>query len=175
MKCPACDHQLTNKTVHDLSVDVCEKGCGGIWFDWLELQKVDEPNEKIGESLLHIDKDSSVTINPARIRKCPKCVDVAMMRHFFSTQMAIPVDECPKCGGFWLDAGELKSIREQFASTADREQAAHDFIEKEFGPELKARKQAMSDKSAKIDKAAKAFKFLYPSAWIPGKQDWGMF
>ena len=175
MNCPACDHQLTTKTVHNLTVDVCERGCGGIWFDWFELQKVDEPNEKAGELLLNIEKDPRITVQIQKNRKCPRCTDVVMMRHFFSTQMTVPVDECPKCGGFWLDAGELKSIRKQFASTEDREKAAHDFIEARFGPELKARKQAIEKKSAKIDKAAAAFKFLYPSAWIPGKQDWGAF
>lgn len=175
MNCPACDHQLQPLTVENLTVDVCKNGCGGIWFDWFELQKVDEPSENLGEALLNIDKDESIQVDHSIKRYCPKCDHVIMMRHFFSTQMAVAVDECPKCGGFWLDAGELKQIREQFASEADREKAAQEFVEKKFGPELEARKQAIQEKSDKIDRAAKAFKFLYPTAWIPGKQDWGMF
>lgn len=175
MNCPACDHELQPLTVEHLTVDVCNNGCGGIWFDWFELQKVDEPSETIGEALLDIEKDPSIQVDHSKKRVCPKCEGVIMMRHFFTTQMAVAVDECPKCGGFWLDAGELKQIRDQFASETDREKAAQQFVEKKFGAELASRKQAIQEKSAKIDKAAKAFKFLYPTAWIPGKQDWGMF
>ena len=174
MKCPACDHTLQPFTVGDLTVDVCRNGCGGIWFDWFELQKVDEPSEQIGEALLNIERGSA-EVDSQKKRNCPKCENTVMMRHFFSTLMAVAVDECPKCGGYWLDAGELKQIREQFDSEADREKSAHEFVEKKFGPELAARKKAIQEKNDKIDKAANAFKFLYPSAWIPGKQDWGMF
>ena len=175
MKCPACDHELQEMTVEDLTVDVCQNGCGGIWFDWFELQKVDEPSEQIGEALLNIEKDPACRPDHSKKRNCPRCRDVVMMRHFFSTLMAVAVDECPKCGGYWLDAGELKQIREQFASEADRKKAAHNFVEKEFGPELEARKKALEEKHEKLMKAANAFRFLYPSAWIPGKQDWGTF
>ncbi|MBN2102638.1 zf-TFIIB domain-containing protein [bacterium] len=175
MKCPACDHELQPFTVEKLTVDVCRNGCGGIWFDWFELQKVDEPSEHIGEALLKIEKSPEIAVNYTKKRSCPKCKNVIMMRHFFSTQMAVAVDECPKCGGFWLDAGELKQIREQFASEEDREKAAEAFIEKKFGAQLDKRKKALQQKSEKIDKAARAFKFLYPSAWIPGKQEWGTF
>ena len=39
---PGVRRTLTQKLVGDLSVDVCEGGCGGIWFDHFELKKVDE-------------------------------------------------------------------------------------------------------------------------------------
>ncbi len=42
MKCPACGNALTEKTVDPITLDVCQGGCGGIWFDNFELQKVDE-------------------------------------------------------------------------------------------------------------------------------------
>ena len=33
MKCPACFNQVTEMQVGSLVVDVCDGGCGGIWFD----------------------------------------------------------------------------------------------------------------------------------------------
>jgi Zn-finger nucleic acid-binding protein len=36
-------------------------------------------------------------------------------RHFFSAKRRIEVDECPNCGGYWLDAGELAQIRAEKA------------------------------------------------------------
>jgi len=35
--------------------------------------------------------------------------------------MQIEVDECQKCGGFWLDAGELEKIRNEYENQAAKE------------------------------------------------------
>jgi Zn-finger nucleic acid-binding protein len=34
-----------------------------------------------------------------------------LKRRMFSPKVAVEIDECPACGGFWLDAGELQQIR----------------------------------------------------------------
>ena len=34
-----------------------------------------------------------------------------LKRHFFSAKKRVEVDQCPNCGGYWLDAGELEAIR----------------------------------------------------------------
>ena len=49
MKCPACEKELQQITIETITLDVCEGGCGGIWFDNFELEKVDEPHESAGE------------------------------------------------------------------------------------------------------------------------------
>jgi Zn-finger nucleic acid-binding protein len=97
--------------VGNLVVDVCQNGCGGIWFDAFELQRVDEENEAAGEPLLGIRRDPHVAIDLSRKRECPRCQGVKLHRHFFSAKRRIEVDECPGCGGYWLDAGELAQIR----------------------------------------------------------------
>ena len=51
MNCPACKRVLEQLTVGDVTVDACRGGCGGIWFDNLELEKFDEPHEAAGEVL----------------------------------------------------------------------------------------------------------------------------
>ncbi|MHC4128909.1 MAG: TFIIB-type zinc ribbon-containing protein [Planctomycetota bacterium] len=40
MNCPVCENSLAEKTVESITVDVCEGGCGGIWFDNYEFEKV---------------------------------------------------------------------------------------------------------------------------------------
>jgi Zn-finger nucleic acid-binding protein len=35
-----------------------------------------------------------------------------MLRHAHRDNPSVMVDECPGCGGFWLDAGELGLIRQ---------------------------------------------------------------
>jgi Zn-finger nucleic acid-binding protein len=42
-------------------------------------------------------------------------------RHFFSAKRRVQVDQCPNCGGYWLDAGELELIRSEKGEMA-REQ-----------------------------------------------------
>jgi uncharacterized protein len=117
MKCPACSNPLTEKTLGNLTVDVCHGGCGGVWFDAFELKRVDDERETTGEALLHIDRDVNLQIDPSRKRECPRCPDMKLKRHLFAPGSHVEVDECPNCGGFWLDAGELGKIRSEKTQT----------------------------------------------------------
>ncbi len=171
MKCPACGNMLEAVTVEDVTVDVCKGGCGGIWFDIFEIKKFDEPHESAGQALLDVDRDESMTIDHTKRLQCPKCDDVVMMRHFFSIKKDVEVDECPGCGGFWLDAGELGRIRSLFNTEEERNKATDDYYSEIFDnqlPEMKAK----ADKAQSI---ANMFRFICPSYYIPGKQDWGAF
>jgi Zn-finger nucleic acid-binding protein len=161
--------------VEDIAVDVCKQGCGGLWFDKFELQKVDEPHESAGESLLQIIVEKYVATDHSQRRKCPKCEGIAMMRHFFSVKKEVEVDEYPNCGGFWLDYGELGRIRSQYASEEERKEAAKDYFENIFGDELKRMQEESQEKLEKAKKIAKMFRFICPTYYIPGKQDWGAF
>jgi Zn-finger nucleic acid-binding protein len=122
MKCPACFNQLTEVQVGSLRVDVCQGGCGGIWFDAFELQRVDDSEEAAGERLLEVQADPAVVVDNTRKRECPRCSGVKLHRHYFSARRRVEVDECPNCGGYWLDAGELAQIRAERSEAAS---AAH--------------------------------------------------
>lgn len=175
MNCPACDNVMEEVVVEDITVDVCKQGCGGLWFDQFELQKVDEPHESAGESLLQIKMEASAAAGPSQRRECPKCEGITMIRHFHSIKKEVEVDECPNCGGFWLDSGELGRIRSQYSSDAERKEAAKDYFEKIFGQELKKMQEESEEKLEKAKKIARLFRFICPSYYIPGKQDWGAF
>src|SRR5262249_43097061 len=118
MKCPACFNQLTELQVGRLEVDACQGGCAGIWFDAFELQQVDEKAEHTGDFLLDIQRDEKGMVDPAHKREWPRCAGIKLKRHLFSTKSRVEVDECPNCGGYWLDAGELAKIREEHARAA---------------------------------------------------------
>ncbi len=111
MKCPACFNELTQLQVGNLTVDACQGGCGGIWFDAFEMERVDEEQEAAGEPLLNIRRDERLVVDPTRKRECPRCAGIKLHRHFFSAKRRVEVDQCPNCGGYWLDAGELAMIR----------------------------------------------------------------
>ena len=122
MKCPACLHELTEIQVGELRVDVCQRGCGGLWLDAFELQRVDDTDEMAGEALLLIQRDDRIHVNLARKRECPRCPSVKLHRHFFSAKRRVEVDQCPNCGGYWLDAGELDQIRAENAETTQADE-----------------------------------------------------
>jgi Zn-finger nucleic acid-binding protein len=150
MKCPACDYTLTPLPVGKITVDVCQGGCGGIWFDSVEVKKVFDPvkfegaalthierNESLdsevkveGSPLMQIERDPSRVVNHERPRQCPKCSNIVMKRDFFSDKRRIQVDQCPQCRGVWLDAGELTMIREENESAEAKGNAAKAYLSK---------------------------------------------
>jgi len=111
MKCPACDYDLTELELGGVKVDACHGGCGGIWFDAFELQRVDEQREVPSQHLLRVQRDPGLQVDTTRKRACPRCAGVKLKRHFFSAKKQVEVDHCPNCAGYWLDAGELEKIR----------------------------------------------------------------
>ncbi len=176
MNCPACGTALSPITLGGMTVNACQGGCGGIWFDRFELSKVDEPSQSAGESLLHIERNPAIQVdrNQRPRLMCPRC-GVIMMRHFFSVKKQVLVDECPQCAGTWLDAGELATIRTEFNTNYDREKAAESYFKEVFGnqlAQLHAQDEANQERAQKI---AHMFRFICPNFYIPGKQSGGAF
>jgi len=124
MKCPACHRTLTAVTVSGVTVDVCHDGCAGMWFDQGESHWFDQPTDTAGQALLEMTGNAKVSVDFSQRRRCPKCPDSVLMRHFFGPRRAVTVDECPTCAGIWLDAGELERIRTEYDSAEARRQAA---------------------------------------------------
>jgi Zn-finger nucleic acid-binding protein len=139
MNCPACDNKLTSLTAGKVTVDVCEGGCGGMWFDNFELKKLSDPGQIDAAALLQFDRDDLVLIDYEKRRRCPKC-DIIMMRHFFSDRREVEVDSCPSCNGVWLDPGELTQIRREARERQDPNEAAQNYIKRVFGTGLGARR-----------------------------------
>jgi uncharacterized protein len=176
MNCPACGHSLSSRTAGDVTVDVCDGGCGGIWFDHYELKKLDEATESAGEALLDVRRDPGVVVDPAERYRCPKCTDdVVLMRHFWSVKRAVTIDECAECGGIFLDAGELGSIRHEFPTEEARHAAADAYFAEVVDPMLKEQHELDMEELARAKKFASAFRFICPSTYIPGKQEGAAF
>lgn len=175
MKCPACGGTLEEAEVQDITVDVCKNGCGGIWFDNYELNKVDEPHESLGEVLLELHREENQHVDHDHQRDCPKCEGTPMMRHFFSVKHEVEVDECPRCGGYWLDHGELGWLRNIYSSEDERRQAADQYFTDIMDVELAEMRKESQEQLEKAQKIAHMFRFLCPSYYIPGKQPWGAY
>lgn len=174
MDCPACGKTLQEVTVGNVTVDVCKGGCGGIWFDRFELGKIDEADEAGGEELLGVERSPDVTVDLEARRNCPKCDNVVMMQHLHNIGSKVIVDECPTCGGYWLDAGELSAIRTG-PDEEERRELMDTHITELFGQSLTKMREESEDKRAKAKKVAGFFRWILPSNYMKGKQDWGAF
>lgn len=175
MNCPACDHSLTEIDAGGVKVDICKGGCGGIWLDNYEFKKFDEPHEAAGSSLLEIETNSAHKANKDSKHPCPRCQDIIMRRHFVSTKHEVEVDECSRCGGIWLDTGELGQIRNQFKTEEERGVAAEKYFADVFDSDLMKVQEESADQLQKSRRFANMFKFITPSSYIPGNQDGGAF
>jgi Zn-finger nucleic acid-binding protein len=113
MKCPACFNPLTQYQIGAVTIDVCNGGCGGLWLDAFELRRLESETDAGDGAFPLITRDANVRVDPQRKRDCPRCDDVKLKRRFFSPKRKVEIDECPGCGGLWLDAGELERIHDE--------------------------------------------------------------
>ena len=44
---------------------------------------------------------------------CPRCTEQVLDRKWFSDLKKVEIDQCPKCAGIWLDAGEFSRIYDE--------------------------------------------------------------
>jgi Zn-finger nucleic acid-binding protein len=104
LNCPACNGRLLEKNVAGMTLDVCYGGCGGIWFDASELERVDVRSAATLHTVWRRDGGERAVEGP---RRCPRCTDRTMDRKWFSSMQKVEIDQCPSCAGLWLDDGEL--------------------------------------------------------------------
>lgn len=175
MKCPACTNQLSARMVAGVTLDVCDNGCGGIWFDKFEFKKFDERKEPDAETILNLKITTKPVHNADERLNCPKCANVKLMRHFSSIRRKVTIDECAMCAGIWLDAGELHDIRDEYESETDRREAAEKLFSQMFDDRIKEAKAKSTSEVHNAQAFAGALRFLCPSYYIKGKQNGGAF
>jgi Zn-finger nucleic acid-binding protein len=175
MKCPVCTNELSARTVAGVTLDTCDGGCAGIWFDQFEFKKFDEKKEPDAETLLHLKINPAVQRTASMQLSCPKCLSFKMIRHFSSVKRKVTVDDCPNCAGVWLDAGELTEIRNEFETEYDRKKAAETLFTEMFEGDMKLEHQQSLASAGKARAFANALRFICPSFYVPGKQKSGAF
>lgn len=134
MNCPVCQEKLTREIINTIEIDLCKRGCGGLWFDRFEIKKFDEPHEINISTQIKKTKDH---FKKSHERSCPKCEGVVLMTRFSSIKQKVEINECANCAGIWLDGGELSQIRNEFQTEQDRILAAEKFAEETFTELLK--------------------------------------
>ncbi|MEW6201640.1 MAG: zf-TFIIB domain-containing protein [bacterium] len=166
MKCPVCKNEMSEQDFGGVRVDVCKNACKGIWFDWLELKKLDEKNEGFGNALMEAQKYPRINDEDRKKINCPKC-GLPMHMHKYKSAKEINVDECYECGGFFLDSGEFKEIRDKFMSEKEEEEYLQKLIDG-----IPARREAMEEQQKeklRADALRKYTRFMRLSYYLTGK------
>ena len=116
MHCPKCIGKLEEHHIDKIyPVEVCFV-CHGVWFDKDELEKIIEDGNKALSDDVDMDSDYQVPEDIKDLLKgfsekraqCPKCQDTVMKKE---SHYGVMIDACPKCGGVWLDSGEILTCR----------------------------------------------------------------
>jgi len=110
MRCPACDNELTEYKVSGIKVDICRGSCGGIWIQHSQIKKLKHLKHRVSTELLLIEKADGIKTYRNSEHPCPNCKTTLLYRHFFSQKYDTEVNQCSKCGGFWIDVGGLTEI-----------------------------------------------------------------
>jgi uncharacterized protein len=165
---------MTTKTFDGVDLEICDKGCGGIWFDHREFQKFDEQHESAPAEVLNLKPVQPVHRNQDS-RPCPVCEGIILFKRFSSVKREVEIDECANCGGIFLDAGELHSVRSQFKTDEERKKAAEQMFSQMFAADMMKQKEKSQDQLKNAQRFARLFSFVCPSKYIPGKQNWGAF
>jgi Zn-finger nucleic acid-binding protein len=150
LSCPACDKTMKKIFVpaEGINLDICIDGCGGIFFDNREYILFDEQHENIDDILAAVKDKTFERADETEVRICPVC-KVAMIKNYSSVDEQIQVDDCYKCGGKFLDNGELIKIRKEYENDKQRGEAVLQMVYNSVGPDLE-----------KLDKEAKFVAFF---------------
>jgi Zn-finger nucleic acid-binding protein len=104
---------LTAIAVGPVTLDVCQGGCGGLWFDAHELEQVNQTASADTPPHAEVDRNPDRRVDAKRRRFCTRCPDTPLERKLFSLSSGVIMDLCPQCHGIWLDYGELETIRKE--------------------------------------------------------------
>ena len=107
---PILQESAARKGAGGMTLDVCYGGCGGIWFDASELERVSARAATTLHTIWNVPVSNVKLTEP---RWCPRCPELVLERKWFSDLKQVEIDQCPKCGGIWLDAGEFSRIYDE--------------------------------------------------------------
>lgn len=78
------------------------------------------------------------------------------------------IDQCSKCGGFWLDAGSLARLGDDDLSIEQRHSIAKDYFEEMFEVKVRNMNMVNHDTLEAARQIVRLFLFITPAPYAPG-------
>jgi Zn-finger nucleic acid-binding protein len=98
---------MTQQRLGEVVIDRCD-GCGGLWLDALEKEKLLQHNREVRQADTG-NRDTGKEMDDVRTIRCPRDRS-QMIRMVDNRQPHVRFESCTVCGGVFLDAGELKDL-----------------------------------------------------------------
>lgn len=138
MNCPIDNCELENKKYKSvINAEVCPD-CEGIFLDKGELEQIESlHSEDYKSNLANLPDDIDEAYQMAKQESapaiyCPKC-GTEMERKEYGYSSQILIDQCPDCGGIWLNKNELQQIELFYESSRKDSKDENDaFINRDF-------------------------------------------
>jgi Zn-finger nucleic acid-binding protein len=104
--CPKCGSPMQAVVVDEFAIDRCD-GCGGLWFDLREHERMADSSAVDAAAVDTGDASRGAEQNARRDIDCPVC-HVRMLKLSVPDQLHIKYESCPVCFGAFFDAGEFR-------------------------------------------------------------------
>ncbi len=169
MKCPSCNNQLSQFDISAISVYACDGGCGGFWFDRDAIKKLKQCPHSSGKSLFTINRALGIRSFRDVTHICPKCTTTLLYRHFFDKNHEYEINQCAKCGGFWIDVGILADIPLSQENANIQDSRIKDYFYTLFREKMVSMDLTKLESVEAAQNIIQIFEFLSPKEWITEK------
>ncbi len=105
MDCPKCAATMDVIDFQEVSIDRCVN-CGGIWLDYLELERLRELPDAAS---LDLGDEVDASYDEMVYVECPRCYSILDSEEK-SEPTFFRYEVCRTCAGSFFDAGELKRM-----------------------------------------------------------------
>jgi Zn-finger nucleic acid-binding protein len=160
MKCPACENELQTVLLAGITIHACKGGCGGLWFNRFQFEKLKALKPGIGKSLVTIDRAEGVKFYRGAEHPCPACQTTLLYRHFFNADWDTEVNQCSKCIGLWIDLAGLAKL--QSLPADQKKQAVEEYFAKFINKKLTGMRLRHGDMAEQAIILERIFQFLCP-------------
>lgn len=126
--CPRTGVPLRELKVDGITLDFSD-GCGGVFFDRFEIEPFKGSTSSGAGLAGMMASHHDLSLDYRKRITCPNNPDVVMQRRFYSPKRGVQLDECPKCGGLWLDGDELETMRHEVPDEATERRLRQEFVE----------------------------------------------
>ncbi len=172
MKCPSCHNPLEAFEAASVQAWVCRGGCGGFWLDRYELKKIQPEDYFSASALLRLQRAAGVRIFRNAHHVCPRCQNTLLFRHFFSKKLDVEVDQCGKCGGFWIEAGKLISFYGDSPNPDRWRETVVDYLARIFDERISRMDVTNPEVLKAAQELVRIFRFISPAEFLPPHPPW---
>jgi len=162
VRCPSCQNALSARAEAGVGAWVCAGGCGGLWFPLSAVRQLTERPPADGSGFLAVERADGVRLFRNPEHPCPHCRTTLLYRHGFSRRLELEIDQCSKCGGYFVDPGILARAGDMKIAAETRQALARDYFAELFENRVRQMNLVNHDTLESARQIVRIFQFITP-------------